>query len=538
MRRRPSIPAHGHTLLLRVAAIAATLVASAIVAPAANAVTGLHTQSLSETLTPTDLATTLVGTGVTISNVQYTGANVAAGTFSGGGTGDGSIVGFDQGVVLSSGAVSNVVGPNTSDGITVENGQPGDADLNGLLPVEQSTQDAAVLTFDFVAEGASSVSFRYVFASDEYNEFVGTQYNDVFGFFVNGTTFGADCATVDGQPVSVNTINGGNPFGIGASRPELFRNNDPNDPGPATIDTEMDGLTTVLLCQAPVVPDATNTMKLAIADVNDQQFDSNVFIEAGSLTTTPSVGSPTDVTAYPSNGSAVVTWSAPDPNTTAPIDSFEVACTATDNPDDVVTTSVSGTETSADVGGLTNGTEYTCAVRASSAEVAGEWSDPSTPFTPSDAAVAQIVDPSAGGTVNLFPDQSFVGTSGRIILPAQSTLAARVASGDPVIVIASLFGTPGEIDATCGGNACVGQGIEWAISDPSAIGKMKVVFFESPQLVGTTKPKAVAVYKDGIPLPSCKHAGSATCVLDRDRVRGGGWKIVVRTTGEDPKGRI
>lgn len=537
IRRRSKVPARAHDSLLRVTAVAAVLAASVSVAPAANAVTGLHTQSLSESLTPTDLAAALVGTGVTISNVQYTGADVAAGTFSGGGIGDGAIVGFDQGVVLSSGGVSNVVGPNTSDGITVANGQSGDPDLNGLLPAGQSTQDAAVLTFSFVAD-ASSISFRYVFASEEYNEYVDSQYNDVFGFFVNGNTSSADCATVDGQPVSVNTINGGNPFGTAASRPELFRNNDPNDPGPATIDTGMDGLTTVLLCQAPVVPNETNTMKLAIADVNDQLYDSNVFIEAGSLTTTPSVGTPTDVNAYPSNGSAIVTWSAPDPNTTAPIDSFEVACTATDNPDDVVTVNVAGTETSAEVGGLTNGTEYTCAVRARSGEVVGEWSDPSAPFTPSDAAVAQIVDPSTGGTVDLSPDQSFVGTSGKIIVPAQSTLAARVASGDPVIVIASLFGTPGEIDATCGGNTCIGQGIEWSISDPSAIGKMKVVFFESSQLVGNTKPKAVAVYKDGIPLPSCKYAGSATCVLDRDRVKGGGWKIVVRTTGEDPKGRI
>ena len=61
----------------------------------------------------------------------------------------------------------------------------------------------------------------------------------------------------------------------------------------------MDGLTTVLLCQAPVLANQTNTMKLAIGDVGDRLYDSNVFIEAGSLTTVPPLGTPTDVVGNP-----------------------------------------------------------------------------------------------------------------------------------------------------------------------------------------------------------------------------------------------
>jgi len=518
------------------ATVAAVIVALALAPPAA-ASSGLVVQSLSETLTPTDLANALVGPGVAVSNVQFTGAEGAAGTFTGGGTGDGSVIGFDQGIVLGTGSVTSVVGPNINDGVTTENGTPGDADLDGLL-VGQSTQDTAVLSFDFVAD-ASSISFRYVFASDEYNEYVNSTYNDVFGFFVNGSTLDADCAKIDGAPVSVNNVNGGNPFGTGATNPQLYRNNDLNDPGPATIDTEMDGLTTVLLCQAQVVANETNTMKLAIADVGDQAYDSNVFIEAGSLTTEPPVGTPTDVTAYPSDGSAIVTWTPPEPSSSAPIDGFDVRCTATGNPDESVTASVEGDVTSAQVEGLTNGTEYTCAVRARSGETAGQWSDASAPFTPTDAAIAQVVDPGAGGKVNLSPEQSFVGTSGLIIVPAQTTAAALSASaGGPVVVFASLFGTPGEVDASCGGNACVGQGIVWGVDDPSAIGVLKVVFIESKQLVGQTKPKGVPVYKDGVRLPNCKNIASILCVLDRERIRGGGWKIVIRATGEDPRGRI
>lgn len=511
----------------------AVLTGMLIGAPAARA--AVMTQSLSSGLTPAQLATALVGSGVTVSNAQFTGADAAGGTFSGGGTGPEAAIGFDQGVILSSGAIATVPGPNNSDGATTANGQSGDADLDTLLPSGQASQDAAALTFDFTAD-ASSVSFRYVFSSEEYNEYVGSNFNDVFGFFVNGT----NCAIVDGAPVSVNTVNGGNPFGTGATNPSLFRNNDPNDPGPPTIDTQMDGLTTVLTCSAPVSSTEMNTMKLAIADVNDQNLDSNVFIEAGSLTTTPQVGTPTDVTAYPSNGSAVVSWTPPEENTDAPIDSFEVTCTATDNPDDLTTVSVAGTESAAEVGGLTNGTEYTCSVRAHSGEMAGPWSDPSAPFTPSDTTTAEIVDPSTGGTVNLKPGpSSSLGTSGQLVIPPQSTTSALAASSsDPVIVIASLFGTPGQIDVTCGGNACVGQGIEWSISDPSAIATMRVIFIESPTLTNGASVKTAKIYKDGILLPNCKKKIKIMCVGERKRTDGGGWRITVRVDGMDPKGRV
>ena len=239
---------------------------------------GLVVQDLTTSLTANDLAQTIVGSGVSVSNVAFTGANVAAGEFSGGGTGSSAIIGFDQGVVLSTGATGSVVGPNTSDTITTENGTAGDGDLDGLLPPEQSTQDASVLTFDFTPN-ASEISLDYVFASDEYNEFVGQGFNDVFGFFVNGQ----NCATVDSSPVSIDTINQN-------TNSNLFRNNDITSGAP--IDTEMDGLTTALICTASVTPNATNTMKLAIGDVGDDLVDSNVFIAAGSLTTSTTPGAP------------------------------------------------------------------------------------------------------------------------------------------------------------------------------------------------------------------------------------------------------
>jgi hypothetical protein len=114
------------------------------VALGSPAFASLSTQNLSQGLTPTDVANALVGAGITISNVTYTGATVAAGTFSGGA----GTIGFDQGVILSSGCIANAIGPNTSNSITCSNGTPGDTELTALAGV--STFDAAVLAFDFV----------------------------------------------------------------------------------------------------------------------------------------------------------------------------------------------------------------------------------------------------------------------------------------------------------------------------------------------------------------------------------------------------
>ena len=175
-----------------------------------------------------------------------------------------------------------MVGPNESDTITAINEAPGDPDLDVLA--DATTEDASILSFTFVPADPT-VTFRYVFASDEYNEFVHRGFNDVFGFFVNGT----NCAKVPDTdiPVSIDTINGGNPFGSeNASHPDLYRNNEIAD-GSAPIDTEMDGLTVVLTCTATVTPGEPNTAKLAIADAGDAQLDSAVFLEAGSFSSGP-----------------------------------------------------------------------------------------------------------------------------------------------------------------------------------------------------------------------------------------------------------
>ena len=231
------------------------------------------------TQTPDGLVQRLVGNNVPFSNVSYTGAQIASGKFSGGS----GIIGFEDGVLLTTGDVRNVVGPNESDGKGTDNGTPGDADLEKITT---GTQDAAVLEFDFVPS-ENTVTFEYVFASEEYNEFANSEFNDVFAFYLNGSNVALIPDTT--TPVAINTVNGGNPLGTDAKNPQFYRNNDRNSGG-GSIDTEMDGLTVVFSVRAKVVPNQTNHIKLVIADVSDSILDSAVFIRSNSFVVTPAAG--------------------------------------------------------------------------------------------------------------------------------------------------------------------------------------------------------------------------------------------------------
>ncbi|UBV44766.1 PKD domain-containing protein (plasmid) [Deinococcus taeanensis] len=223
-------------------------------------------------VSPADLANALVGAGVLVSDINYTGAGIAAGTFTGGS----GIIDFDSGVVLSSGRAKDIQGPNSSGNKSTSLGTAGDAALSSLAG--KPTYDAAILSFNFKAD-ADKVYFQYVFGSEEYDEYAGSQYNDVFGFYINGQ----NCATVgpSAQPVSINTINL-------STNPSLYIKNN----SPSTLNTQMDGLTVTLTCAVTVTPNAVNTMTLKIADASDTILDSVVLLKTGSFSTTPPINLP------------------------------------------------------------------------------------------------------------------------------------------------------------------------------------------------------------------------------------------------------
>ncbi|WP_404369401.1 choice-of-anchor L domain-containing protein [Marinobacter sp.] len=217
------------------------------------------------------LATALVGSGVTISNVNYYGGSNQSGFFSGGA----GVLGIDNGLIMTTGSALEAPGPNNSDGTTGNRGVgggAGDADLNALIP--QSTNDAAVLTFDFTTD-TGDLFFNYVFASEEYNEYVNSNFNDVFAFFVDGVNI---AKAPDGQAVSINNVN----CEGAAPNCSVFNNNDPSEGAPL-FDIEYDGFTDKLLASFLGLGAGTHQMKIAIADAGDSVLDSAVFLEGGSF---------------------------------------------------------------------------------------------------------------------------------------------------------------------------------------------------------------------------------------------------------------
>lgn len=244
--------------------------------PGNRACTSFVMNDLSGTLTPTDLVVEILAPGMTYQNVVYTGEDVAAGEFTGGVAAG---ITIESGIMLGSGSLNNAIGPNNEENVSRNNGNPGDTDLDGLIP-GYSTHDAAVLEFQFNPGAYSQIYIQFVFGSDEYTEYVGSSYNDVFGFFLNGTNIALVPATT--TPVSVNTINPG-------SNPALYIDNDPKEwfeflqPDPPYC-TEMDGFTVVMAATGTITPNDWNTIKLAIADAGDFVWDSWVAIKTQGFT--------------------------------------------------------------------------------------------------------------------------------------------------------------------------------------------------------------------------------------------------------------
>ncbi len=219
-------------------------------------------------------------------------------------------IGVEDGIVMSCAPLGQMQGGNPGTGEGGATGQgPGegnDADLT--LLTNRAMRDAAVIEFDFTPVD-NMLSFRYVFASDEYCDYAGDNvlFNDGFGFFLsgpgisgpytNGTTInpgGVNIATVPGtdDPVTIDNIHwygtypqyyvsNVNPLG---ENPSLECSPVELDQGGCCLtETPFDGFTTILTAEAEVIPCQTYHIRLVVADAVDQIFGSAVFIEGGSF---------------------------------------------------------------------------------------------------------------------------------------------------------------------------------------------------------------------------------------------------------------
>lgn len=261
----------------------------------------------------------LVGKGMAVENVKLTGRKHGICYFYM----DSNILGMKSGILLSTGNVFDICRPNSAPGTSgyvTESGRKYKSDKDLNVVCRGRTYDVMALEFDFIPFH-NHMTFRFVFASEEYREYVGSRFNDVFAFFVNGDSIRKrNLAVIPGTktPITVNTVNHTSNrdyfinndyflnYGVQKDvnfKPNLpymklmfykiFKKREQNKEGFFSMagqkrklnsnlvnNLEYDGFTKVITASIFIRPYKKYHMKIAIGDVGDMIFDSGVFLEA------------------------------------------------------------------------------------------------------------------------------------------------------------------------------------------------------------------------------------------------------------------
>jgi hypothetical protein len=242
-------------------------------------------------ISATEAANLLVGDNVYISNASFLGNPAQLAHFTNGL----SKVGFSSGVLLTTGDASFATEWGCSGCRTekIVSNNIYDADLN-ILNGYGSVKSPAILEFDFISTG-TLLEFEFVFSSMEYPEFVDSDFNDVFGFFLSGPGISGIYSNnseniaqlPNGIDISINTVNHlrnsyyyiNNPYfnqGVINENNALFR---------------FDGKTKVIKVKKEIECSQTYHLKIAICNTRDQNFDSGIFLKQGSIRSDFQLGS-------------------------------------------------------------------------------------------------------------------------------------------------------------------------------------------------------------------------------------------------------
>jgi Hint domain len=222
------------------------------------------------------MAQAIFGDGVTIEGASYFGSNNSSGIYSNGDSVTSGVTPSDTGVILSTGDArdfTNSSGSSNQSNSTSSSTNAGRNSNDNLSSFNSAagarTYDAAYLDVDFTPTG-DTLTMQFVFSSEEYPEFTNSQYQDFIGVWVNGSFVDVSVGSGSVNPSNLNNSDNEN----------LFFNNANDD-----YNTEMDGFTVTMTLTMNVIPNATNTIRIGIADVLDSSYDSNLLIAADSLQT-------------------------------------------------------------------------------------------------------------------------------------------------------------------------------------------------------------------------------------------------------------
>jgi gliding motility-associated-like protein len=206
---------------------------------------------------------------------------------------NGSSFPFNEGIVLVTSTAQSAIGPFTSavnDGGSDSSRWGRDSDLDEILGI--NSLNTTVLEFDFIAY-TNSLSFNYIFASNEYQYNYPCEYSDGFAFLIKeaGTTDPyKNLAVLPNTNTPVSSVNirpkiepGTRPGGISyqgcaASNESYF-----NGLNTITSPVNYAGQTIVMTAQSPVTAGKKYHIKLVIGDADVIYQNSAIFLEAGSF---------------------------------------------------------------------------------------------------------------------------------------------------------------------------------------------------------------------------------------------------------------
>ena len=194
---------------------------------------------------------------------------------------------FENGIVISSGEVNRIGNGEDNGIITSGNFQWGtDPAIEDALGIG-NTLNATTIQFEF-SSISDRIEFNYILASEEYYANFPCSFSDGFAFLIRkaGTQDSYEnIALVPGSSTPVNTT---------TIRPEITgfcdAQNEEYFAGFSMGDTNFNGRTEVLTAVANIEPYEVYEIKLVVADQNDTNYDTAVFIEGNSFGSTIDLG--------------------------------------------------------------------------------------------------------------------------------------------------------------------------------------------------------------------------------------------------------
>lgn len=238
------------------------------------------------------LIQSLMGDGVIVTNIStnQSDSTRALGIFED----PGKTFGMDKGIIATTGSITRVAQENTYGGMSayegsdiIEDGWHNHSLTGSRIPELEEllggtrTNDGIIIEMDVIPM-ADTLAFSYVFGSEEYDEYVCSEFNDIFAFFISGEGIDGvkNMAVLPGTEtaVSINNVNNGNPNDpyCKSSNSTYYKKNEG-----ALI--EYDGFTRLLEIKQKVIPGKTYHLKLCIADASDNALDSGILIEHTSV---------------------------------------------------------------------------------------------------------------------------------------------------------------------------------------------------------------------------------------------------------------